>query len=81
MDLAAKLFQSMGHDPAQDNKWLRSLKCHVASWKKANNNKPYIEVIDVYGAEVGGETEGAGGGSKQKNLTKQDFTDPMDKLA
>ena len=67
--------------PCPRQQAVRELKRHFASWKKANDNEPYIEVRDVYGAEVGGGMEGAGGDNKQKKVTKQVFTDPMDKLA
>ncbi len=41
----------------------------------------YIAVEDACGGEVGVGVGGAGGGSNNKKITKQAFTDSMQKLA
>ena len=76
--MATHLYKFMGYGTVRDNTPLRELKQQITLWKGANK-MPYIEVKDVYGGEVGVGVEG-GGGSANKKLTKQSFTDPMRKL-
>jgi len=76
--MATHLYKFMGYGAVGDNVPLRELKQQITLWKGANK-MPYIEVKDVYGGEVGVGVEG-GGGSANKKLTKQAFTDPMRKL-
>ncbi len=73
--MAVHLFKFMGCATAQDNVSLREVKFQITACKGANK-MPYIKVKDIYGRELRVGVIGEGG-SINKNLTKQAFTEPM----
>ena len=79
--MAAHLFKFKGFGSVQEIEPIRDLKRQIDAWRDANPKKPYITIKDQSAKEAGIGVGTGGGSSAKKKLTKQEFKEPLKKLA